>query len=106
MPKSDATRCSDAAWRGLAVYEALPPGLLLMPMEADGIVTSGNLTFTAEPDVMMMEQSASEARVREGRLAASCGDSRRRPGFVIQGGPTAAGGRGMGCHQAKISAAL
>jgi molybdate transport system substrate-binding protein len=44
--------------------------LLLKQMKAGGTVTSGNLTFTVKPDVMMAEQRASEAWVKEGRLDA------------------------------------
>jgi molybdate transport system substrate-binding protein len=58
------------AWRGLVFYETLPPGLLLKQMDAGGTITSGNLTFTVKPDVMMAEQRASEAWVKDGRLAA------------------------------------
>jgi ABC-type molybdate transport system substrate-binding protein len=57
-------------YRGRVFYETLPPGLLLKQMEASGTVTSGNLTFTAKPDVMMAEQQASEAWVKDGRLRA------------------------------------
>jgi molybdate transport system substrate-binding protein len=55
-------------WRGRVFYETLPPGLLLKQMAAGGTVTSGNLTFTVKPDVMMAEQRASEAWVKDGRL--------------------------------------
>jgi len=58
------------AWRGRVFYETLPPGLLLKQMAAGGTITSGNLTFTVKPDVMMAEQRASEAWVKDGRLAA------------------------------------
>jgi ABC-type molybdate transport system substrate-binding protein len=58
------------AYRGQVFYETLPPGLLLKQMEAGGTITSGNLTFTIKPDVMMAEQRASETWVHEGRLAA------------------------------------
>jgi ABC-type molybdate transport system substrate-binding protein len=57
-------------YRGRVFYETLPLGLLLKQMQAGGTITSGTLTFTAKPDVMMAEQGASEAWVREGRLAA------------------------------------
>ncbi len=57
------------AWRGRVFYETLPPGLLLKQMEAGGTITSGNLTFTVRPDIMMAEQRASEAWVKDGRLA-------------------------------------
>jgi molybdate transport system substrate-binding protein len=39
-------------------------------LEGGGTVTSGNLTFTVKPDVMMAEQRASAAWVKEGRLVA------------------------------------
>lgn len=58
------------AYRGRVFYETLPPGLLLKQMAAGGTVTSGNLTFTVKPDVMMAEQRASEEWVKDGRLAA------------------------------------
>ena len=57
-------------YRGRVFYETLPPGLLLKQMQAGGTVTSGNLTFTVRPDVMMAEKAASETWVQEGRLTA------------------------------------
>ena len=56
-------------YRGRVFYETLPPGLLLKQLAARGTITSGNLTFTAKPDVMMAEQRASEAWMKDGRLA-------------------------------------
>jgi molybdate transport system substrate-binding protein len=58
------------AYRGRVFYETLPPGLLLKQLDGGGTITSGNLTFTVKPDVMMAEQRASEAWVEDGRLAA------------------------------------
>lgn len=58
------------AYRGRVFYETLPPGLLVKQMAEGGTVTSGNLTFTVRPDVMMAEQRASEGWVKDGRLAA------------------------------------
>jgi ABC-type molybdate transport system substrate-binding protein len=58
------------AYRGRVFYETLPPGLLMQQLQAGGTITSGNLTFTVKPDVMMAEQRASEAWVKEGRLIA------------------------------------
>jgi hypothetical protein len=49
------------AYRGRVFYETLPPGLLLKQMAAGGTTTSGNLTFTVKPDVMMAEQCAGQA---------------------------------------------
>jgi len=58
------------AYRGRVFYETLPPGLLLKQLAEGGTITSGHLTFTVKPDVMMAEQRASEAWVKDGRLAA------------------------------------
>jgi ABC-type molybdate transport system substrate-binding protein len=58
------------AYRGRVFYETLPPGLLLKQMAAGGTITSGNLTFTVKPDVMMAEQRASLAWVQDGKLTA------------------------------------
>jgi ABC-type molybdate transport system substrate-binding protein len=56
-------------YRGNVYYETLPPGLLIKQMEAGGRVTSGNMTWTAKPDVFMAELSASNELVRQGKLA-------------------------------------
>lgn len=56
-------------YRGRLYYETLPPGLLLKQMDAGGTVTSGNMTWTARPDVFMAELRASQDLVRSGRLA-------------------------------------
>jgi molybdate transport system substrate-binding protein len=57
-------------YRGRIFYETLPPGLLLKQLTNGGTITSGNLTFTVVPDVMMAEQKASESWVKDGHLAA------------------------------------
>jgi molybdate transport system substrate-binding protein len=57
-------------YRGHVYYETLPPGLLLKQMDAGGTVTSGNMTWTAKPDVFMAELAASNELVRRGKLAA------------------------------------
>jgi ABC-type molybdate transport system substrate-binding protein len=61
---------ANPAYRGRVFYETLPPGLLLKQMQGGGTITSGNLTFTVKPDVMMAEQRASEAWLNGGLLAA------------------------------------
>lgn len=58
------------AYRGRVFYETLPPGLLMKQLAAGGTVTSGNLTFTVKPDIMMAEQRASEGWVKAGNLVA------------------------------------
>jgi ABC-type molybdate transport system substrate-binding protein len=57
-------------YRGHVFYETLPPGLLLKQMDADGRVTSGNMTWTVKPDVYMAELTASTELVQHGRLIA------------------------------------
>jgi len=58
------------AYRGRVFYETLPPGLLMQQLAAGGTITSGNMTFTVRPDVMMAERAASESWIKDGRLAA------------------------------------
>lgn len=58
------------AYRGRVFYETLPPGLLMKQLTEGGTITSGNMSFTVRPDVMMAERTASEGWVRDGRLAA------------------------------------
>jgi ABC-type molybdate transport system substrate-binding protein len=55
-------------YRGNVYYETLPPGLLIKQLDAGGKVTSGNMTWTAKPDVFMAELSASNELVRRGKL--------------------------------------
>ena len=57
-------------YRGRVFYETLPPGLLLRQMEAGGLVTSGNMTWTVKPDVYLAEFASATDLVREGRLVA------------------------------------
>ncbi len=40
-------------YRGHIYYETIPPGLLAKQMEAGGTITSGNMTWTAKPDVYL-----------------------------------------------------
>ena len=56
-------------FRGRVFYETLPPGLLMKQLEGGGTITSGNMTFTVKPDVMMAEKGASENWVKQGKLA-------------------------------------
>jgi ABC-type molybdate transport system substrate-binding protein len=57
-------------YRGRVYFETLPPGLLLKQMEAGGTVTSGDMTWTAKPDVFMAELAASNDLVQNGKLLA------------------------------------
>ncbi len=40
-------------YRGHIYYETIPPGLLVKQIEAGGTITSGNMTWTAKPDVYL-----------------------------------------------------
>ena len=55
-------------YRGHVFYETLPPGLLLKQMDAGGMVTSGNMTWTVKPDVYLAELAASTQLAESGRL--------------------------------------
>ena len=55
-------------YRDRVFWETLPPGLLLRQMDAGGTVTSGNMTFTAIPDVFMAEYATSRDLAARGRL--------------------------------------
>ena len=48
-------------YKGRLFWETIPPGLLVQQMDAGGTITSGNMTFTAKPDVYL----AGLAKVRE-----------------------------------------
>jgi molybdate transport system substrate-binding protein len=65
----DAFGEANPRYRGNVYYETLPPGLLIKQMEAGGKVTSGNMTWTAKPDVFMAELLASNELMRQGKLA-------------------------------------
>jgi molybdate transport system substrate-binding protein len=65
----DAFEAAHPRYRGNVYYETLPPGLLIKQLDAGGKVTSGNMTWTAKPDVFMAELSASNELVRRGKLA-------------------------------------
>ncbi len=57
-------------YRGRIFYETLPPGVLAQQLEAGGTVTSGNMTWTAKPDVYQVEVGATNELVRQGKLIA------------------------------------
>jgi ABC-type molybdate transport system substrate-binding protein len=58
------------AYRGRLYWETIPPGLLVKQMEAGGTVTSGNMTWTARPDVFLASLAKVQGLVASGRLAA------------------------------------
>lgn len=61
---------AEPRYRDRVFWETLPPGLLVKQIEAHGTVTSGNMTFTAVPDVYMAEYAASTGLAARGMLAA------------------------------------
>ncbi len=54
--------------RGRIFYVTLPPGLLIRAMALGGTFTSGNLTFTAQPDVYAAGLRKVQAQITAGRL--------------------------------------
>jgi ABC-type molybdate transport system substrate-binding protein len=55
-------------YKGRLFWETIPPGLLVKQMEAGGVVTSGNMTFTAKPDVYFSGLKKVEELIGEGKL--------------------------------------
>lgn len=60
---------AEPRYRDRVFWETLPPGLLVRQIAAHGTVTSGNMTFTAVPDVYMAEYAASTDLADRGVLA-------------------------------------
>lgn len=56
-------------YKGRLFWETIPPGLLVKQMEAGGTITSGNMTFTAKPDVYLAGYKKVEELVKDGKLA-------------------------------------
>ncbi len=54
--------------RGRIFYVTIPPGLLIKAMALGGTFTSGNLTFTAAPDVYAAGLEKVRAQIAAGRL--------------------------------------
>ena len=57
-------------YKGRVYWETIPPGLLAKQMEADGTVTVGNMTWTAQPDVYLAGLKAVQKQIQAGWLQA------------------------------------
>jgi molybdate transport system substrate-binding protein len=57
-------------YKGRLYWETIPPGLLLKQMEAGGTITSGNMTWTAKPDVYFAGLRKVDQYVNDGLLVA------------------------------------
>ncbi|WP_089173000.1 substrate-binding domain-containing protein [Bosea sp. AS-1] len=55
-------------YKGKIFWETIPPGLLVRQMDADGKITSGNLTFTAKADVYFAGLKKVQDLISQGRL--------------------------------------
>jgi molybdate transport system substrate-binding protein len=55
-------------YRGRLYWETIPPGLLAQQIRANGVITSGNMTWTAKADVYLAGLRAVRALVDEGLL--------------------------------------
>jgi len=57
-------------YKGRVYWETIPPGLLAKQMEANGTVTVGNMTWTAQPDVYLAGLKAVQKQIQAGWLQA------------------------------------
>lgn len=57
-------------YKGRLYWETIPPGLLIKQMEAGGIITSGNMTWTAKPDAYFAGLKKIDQYVKSGVLSA------------------------------------
>ncbi len=55
-------------FKGRIYWETIPPGLLVKQMKAGGVITVGNMTWTAKPDVYFAGLKATKKLVDEGVL--------------------------------------
>ncbi len=56
-------------YKGRIFYVTIPPGMLVEAMQAGGVFTSGNMTFTARPDAYFAGLKKVKALITEGKLA-------------------------------------
>jgi molybdate transport system substrate-binding protein len=54
--------------KGRIYWETIPPGLLVKQMEANGTITSGNMTWTAKPDAYLAGLNKVSALIGQGLL--------------------------------------
>ncbi len=55
-------------YKGRLYWETIPPGLLVLQMKAGGTITSGNMTWTAKPDVYLAGLGAVRQQIDAGLL--------------------------------------
>jgi ABC-type molybdate transport system substrate-binding protein len=55
-------------YKGRLYWETIPPGLLVKQLKANGVITSGNMTWTAKADVYLAGLRAVEKLIDDGQL--------------------------------------
>lgn len=55
-------------YRGRLYWETIPPGLLVRQMQAGGMITVGNMTWTAKPDVYLAGLAKVNGLIKQGLL--------------------------------------
>jgi molybdate transport system substrate-binding protein len=55
-------------YKGRLYWETIPPGLLVKQLKANGVITSGNMTWTAKGDVYLAGLSAVKKLIEDGLL--------------------------------------
>jgi molybdate transport system substrate-binding protein len=55
-------------YKGRIYWETIPPGLLVKQIEAGGVITSGNMTWTAKPDAYFAGLKKVDALIDQGML--------------------------------------
>src|SRR5580692_13029725 len=55
-------------FKGRIYWETIPPGLLVKQIEADGTVTSGNMTWTVKPDAYLAGLKKVQGLIDQGML--------------------------------------
>lgn len=58
-------------FKGRIYWETIPPGLLIQQMKAGGTITSGNMTWTAKPDVYLAGLGEVRQQIAVGLLTGS-----------------------------------
>ncbi|MDE2465009.1 MAG: substrate-binding domain-containing protein [Alphaproteobacteria bacterium] len=55
-------------FKGRIFWETIPPGMLEKQLDAGGVITSGNMTFTAKPDAYFAGLTRVNAMIKKGKL--------------------------------------
>lgn len=67
-PLVKAFEAKEPLYKGKIFWETIPPGLLVKQIEAGGVITVGNMTFTAKADAYFAGLKKVEALIRDGTL--------------------------------------